>query len=345
VVLDAQQEAHYLHVDDGVCLSSGAGEQQRATDMMMAIADSWERLGFVVNDRRPAADLFRVVGYDVFRRPARVALPVAKQAKLHQNLTAMLQAGTVSADELAHHLGVWIWGAVLRRPLLSIPFAIFHQLDRSRGRRIVLWSAVRAEVRAMRDLIPLMYLDVGAEAADYCFATDARGARAGDAGGYGVAVTPLVKDEFVDIFRCARQLSFTVPRLDGAGSGLKYSQGDLHRTVPHTQLPDGLLVQERWRTVESGTWKFLDHITLGEARVVVRLVRRLLASPRWHRKFIFSLEDNGATAGALTKGRSPAPALNYLCRLFAASALAGRMRWLLPWVETARQTADLASRV
>ena len=51
-----------------------------------------------------------------------------------------------------------------------------------------------------------------------------------------------------------------------------------------------------------------------------------------------------ATAGCMAKGRSPSPALNYLCRQRAAATLAARVTLVLPWTETSRMPADGVSR-
>jgi len=46
----------------------------------------------------------------------------------------------------------------------------------------------------------------------------------------------------------------------------------------------------------------------------------------------------------MNKGRSTAPAVNYLCRRKAANTLAGFFQLLLPWVESAKMPADSLSR-
>ena len=63
-----------------------------------------------------------------------------------------------------------------------------------------------------------------------------------------------------------------------------------------------------------GRWAYADHIILGEARVVVTLTRLLGSVDVCHGHEAISLQDNMATSGAFTNGRSAAPSLNYLAR-------------------------------
>ena len=83
---------------------------------------------------------------------------------------------------------------------------------------------------------------------------------------------------------------------------------------------------------------------LGEGRAVVKLVRGLASCPAAHGHKAASLQDNTAVSGSFSKGRSAAPALNYLARQRAGSSLASGVQVLLPWVESARQPADGLSR-
>ena len=197
----------------------------------------------------------------------------------------------------------------------------------------------------MRNVILLMFLDVGAPFATHVFATDARGARPEDCGGYGLVCTAVSDAEAASVFRAARTLGFTVPRVSSDLSGLRRPEKALVSTTPYSTLPDGLLAQERWHIMDHGKWRHLDHINLGEGRAVVRLARRLATDVRFHRRTIMSLEDNSSVAGSFGKGRSPSRPLNFLVRQFCASALVLGGRWLLPWVETLRQPADSASRL
>jgi len=196
----------------------------------------------------------------------------------------------------------------------------------------------------MRTAIPLMRLRLDLTSPALMFATDAMGASEIDAGGYGIVGTETSLPEVREVVRAARQLAYTVARADGSLSGLKRPERALQRTVPRSTLPSSLLMKSRWRLLDRGRWRGTDHITLGEARSVVRLLRRVAAHPRWHHTFLVSLQDNQPVVGCFTKGRSPAPHLNRLCRQKAAVLLAINSKLLLPWVESSGQPADGDSR-
>ena len=116
-------------------------------------------------------------------------------------------------------------------------------------------------------------------------------------------------------------------------------------TVPFTLLPEQLFRADRLTPVEHGRWLYGDHITIGESRTVLKMLRRVGAWPGLHGRAVFSLQDNMPTASSMTKGRSPSFSLNRILRMKAATCLAARLRAFLPWVESARQPADELSRL
>ena len=338
-----KQLGFYLHVDDGVFM--GPMKQSAAVDSsMQSSADELETLGFVVADRRSVGQARRVIGYNVEQSPARVSLPSEKQAGLMCALRLILCRRRVHTDILATVVGVWIFGAALRRELLAIPLYVFRLLDQHRGEVVSIWPSVRRELEAMAASVPWMFLDLGQEFAPFIFATDAMGATDRDAGGYGVVATSASRDESLDLFRRSRILSYTVPKVDGDRSSLHRPDRGITRTAPRTHVAADLLRLDRWRVVDQGRWSSKDHITLGEARVVVRLVRRVVGSKLWHDRIVLSLQDNSSVAGAFGKGRSPSLPLLRLCRQKSAACLLANLRLVLPWVNTALQPADGASR-
>jgi len=70
-------------------------------------------------------------------------------------------------------------------------------------------------------------------------------------------------------------------------------------------------VVAQWRDVGSGRWQCQDFIALGEGRAVVKLECAVAFCLAGHGHKIPSLQDNTSVAGAFSKGRSAAPALNY----------------------------------
>ena len=144
--------------------------------------------------------------------------------------------------------------------------------------------------------------------------------------------------------RCMRP-GFTVTKLDGTFSGRLRPEEPWRRTVPFSQFTEDVVALSSWKPIMHGKWAYSDHITLGEARVVVKLTRLLGSVDACHGFKVASLQDNMATSGAFSKGRSCAPALNYLARQRGATAIAANLVIMLPWVPTSIQPADEICRL
>jgi len=61
-VIGEDQQAYYLHVDDGVTISSRSDGPCGSNALMHLIAEGWQDVGFIVADRREAHELAKVVG-------------------------------------------------------------------------------------------------------------------------------------------------------------------------------------------------------------------------------------------------------------------------------------------
>ena len=96
---------------------------------------------------------------------------------------------------------------------------------------------------------------------------------------------------------------------------------------------------------QQGRWNFADPIELGEGKATIQLLELLAVCQGNFRHKLCSLEENKSWGGAVTKGRSPSPALNYLCRRKVALSLANRWNIMLPWVLFSDQPADHGSRI
>ena len=82
--------------------------------------------------------------------------------------------------------------------------------------------------------------------------------------------------------------------------------------APFSRVPAELLEDiEGWDFVAAGRWRWKDHITLGEGRATLQLLKRLFASPAAHGHVTISLEDNQPWGAAAAKGRSPSAPLNF----------------------------------
>ncbi len=197
---------------------------------------------------------------------------------------------------------------------------------------------------AMSHALLATYADVGAPLAPVVFATDAMGSGI-DHGGYGIVACDVSVKLAEECLVRGMRPGKTLLKLDGVASGSKFIHKPIERNVPYTKLPPALFAEDRvWWPLESGRWRWSDHITLGEARAVVRLTECLAAHPATRRHKVLSLQDSMPCMCAMAKGRSPTGPLNYLVRRRSASALGGELGVLLPWVQSRLQAADGLSR-
>ena len=345
VILSPLQSAFYLHVDDGIFACAGGGDSDDRADFVMnKCADDLEDLGFVVPSRSRASEKKVVVGYEPETSPARWRLGVKRSILLRNALVTLSSWMVVNVDVVASVLGVWVWGALLRRDLLSIPDSIFSFTSKLRGTTSVWWPSARREARAMASAVTLMIGDVGAPLAPVLLATDASGESEEDLGGFGVVASELTESELENVLRRCHCVARTISELSGDIRGLRDPSKELKATKPSTLLPHWIFEEDRWIDIGGGRWRSSEHITLLEYRTVIKALDWCVLTPELHRTTIIGLEDNMATAGACGKGRSPSWALNRLCRMKAARTLVAAIRWLSPWIQTAVMPADRLSR-
>ena len=339
-----RQAGAYIHVDDAVFIGSASDGPVHCNRLLDKAVSGLEKVGFQVSQQFRAGSLDKVVGYEVVQRPAEFRLPRKKMALLREALLFLVNQKVVNVKVLHSLIGMWIFGALLRRDLLSIPHAVFRFVEHHAEQSIKWWPVARDEVRAMAYVVPLMVCHVGSPIWDWLFSTDAMGANETDYGGYGIAVTRISDSEIDDLLRQGEAVGCSIAGLDGL-HGAKYPEKALVPTVPFTLLAPQLFEESRWLEVEHGRWRFGDHITIGESRTVLKMLRRVSSWPGLHGVALFSLQDNMPTACSMTKGRSPSFPLNRVLRMKAAACLAARLRVFLPWVESALQPADSLSRL
>lgn len=343
VNINKDQAATYVHVDDTVFVSAQPQDRLHADSLLGVTVEALERLGFTVSQQSRSGELTKVVGYELIQSPAIFRLPVNKMVLLRLALLELADRRWVQVRTLRSVVGVWIFGALLCRDLLSIPHSIFQFMTEYEDSLAEWWPSARREARMMARVTGLMQCHVGSAILPWLFATDAMGANEVDNGGFGMVVTKISKTEVQALLRVGEMEGRSIARVDGSG-GAKYPQRALKPTVPFTLLPEEFFDPGRWFVVDSGRWKFAEHITLGESRTVVKLLERLASQSLCHGQAVFSLQDNRPTACSMAKGRSPSYGLNRLLRRKAALCLATGIRLFLPWVESSRQPADESSR-
>jgi hypothetical protein len=348
-IIDASSTAAYNHIDDALFMSTPGGPDGFviANTQMEDTSSCMNSWGMVIGEQQADGAVDKYVGYYPRRNPARLCIPDDRASDLYDALEWLTAFPLVKISLLESIVGVWLWCALLNRDLLAIPCSIFDMMRKNRGREILWWPSARAEATCMRFVIVLMYADVGAPLLPLLFSTDAMGANEayGDHGGYGLCVRPITEAQGRHVFVHGGRVARTVVALDNKYAALKFPERRLLATRPYAIIDDDITDEREWTGIAHGRWAFSDHITLGEGRSVLKLLDALLMWPQAHRSKVISLQDNMGIAGSFHKGRSPAPALNYLLRRRTARTIAGAWRLILPWVETVRQVADHLSRL
>ena len=100
-----------------------------------------------------------------------------------------------------------MFGAQLRRELMSIPHACYNAIENHEHQRIHMWTSLRNELQTMSDLLPFMFTVASLKRPTCIFATDAMGSEEGvdgDCGGYGVVGANLSFHEFDNTTSLAR---------------------------------------------------------------------------------------------------------------------------------------------
>lgn len=103
----------------------------------------------------------KVVGYEVVNKPAQFRYPLKKAAQLQIALRGLAGQKMVAVNTLRSLVGMWIFGSLLKRELLSIPHAVFHFMDEFEDMVVPWWESARQEVKAMANLMSQMFCHVG----------------------------------------------------------------------------------------------------------------------------------------------------------------------------------------
>ena len=343
VLLGDDQLGLYLHVDDTLLL--GVGESARLTGPLMEeIADNMEAAGFRVPDRRTGDEIAKVVGYEIDAQKGEFLLPRKKARLLQSAFLELANARYVCVDLLRALVGIWSFGAQLKRELYAIPFSVYHMIDICEGQFVRLWPSVRRELVAMSRAVDFMVLQASDPVSRVVFATDAMGADDVDCGGFGICMAQATTEEFAALMWAGEEPGFAISEQDRGLKGLRNPACMVKFTRPFSRLPRTLFEESRWTELQSGRWQLADHITIGEARAVTKCLELVCQWPSAHDHVFFALQDNRPCASAMTKGRSSSWGLNFYLRRRAALGIACGLRFIFSWCQSALMPADRASR-
>ncbi len=146
-VIGSSMSAFHLHVDDGVFVAHTG----RVADLLMnATANELENIGFTVKDRTHSAAMKRIVGYSKIPNKLGLRFPLEKSVKLQLAMNWRCACEVVFVDVVGSLLGVWLFGALLRRDLLSTAQHTFTFVERHRGQRVRWWYTARKKSQLWR---------------------------------------------------------------------------------------------------------------------------------------------------------------------------------------------------
>ena len=144
-----------------------------------------------------------------------------RMARLLQAAFIELAGARYICVELLRALvGIWSFGAQLRRELYSIPFTVYHLLDVCEGQFVRLWPSVRRELIAMARAVDFMCLQAADPVSRSVYATDAMGADDVDCGGFGVCVAQATREEFLALMRAGEEPGLSLADRDRGFKGL-----------------------------------------------------------------------------------------------------------------------------
>ena len=343
-IVNSNSNAFYLHVDDGIVLSASADE---ADHCMNLTGDSLEDVGFSVKDRNKSSELSKTLGYTVLHDPPGFEYPREKAELLRIAMRRAVSQPRVQVEALRSLLGIWLFGALLRRELLSVASSIFKFVEVKQEGVHAWWPSARREFLHMSNLVCFMRVNIALPDAPVMFATDAQGhndASTSDFGGFGIVGSDITKQESLELWAAPFTPGLSVCRLDGTLSSRWHERGTLTPTIPFSRLP-GFVFDRDWSVCAAGRWRMADHITAGEARGHFKCIQCLAAVGSCHSQRYVFLQDNFPVASSMTKGRATSPVLNYYCRRRAAACLSAEIYSALPWCQSALMPADEASRL
>ena len=111
-------------------------------------------------------------------------MPPARRRFLGEAMLSLARCRKVDVNIVASLMGLWVFGAILNRNILSITFHVYKFIERDRDSYIISWPSVREELVAMGNATVYMHCCLDHSLLQYIFATDAQGAGEGDYGGY-----------------------------------------------------------------------------------------------------------------------------------------------------------------
>lgn len=88
--------------------------------------DGLGEAGFLVKDCTHHVQIEKVVGYEMDSTRGRLYFPLERAGVFRESLQWLVSKPVIDTSVLASIVGLWVWGALSRRELLSIPRDVFQ---------------------------------------------------------------------------------------------------------------------------------------------------------------------------------------------------------------------------
>lgn len=308
-----------VYIDDLVIFCADAARLQRLLD---ALLDYYASVGLVVKLSKVVGPVLQleVLGLEFDGARHTIGLAPAKLRRLHRLTMQLLQRGTASALDMSVLVGLFVWPALARRPLLAVLNAVFAFMRLPSGQHI-LWPGVRRELLLFSALLPLMYASLSMPIHSTLACSDA------SSSGRGVTIAPSPAVVLPVLGKFISPSPFSI-RAESASLFARHLSAVAWRVVDST----------RWATGGS-------HINGLEANALLAASRWILSDPAAHSSHFFVFVDSLVVLSAVAKGRSSSPSIaSSLRRLAALQLLTGSVLHPL-YVNTHDNPADRPSRL
>eukprot|EP00971_Amphidinium_carterae_P327888 6459479-Amphidinium_carterae.1 len=335
-----------VYVDNFIYIASEATSCMSARERVQAGCDKLRLPTHGVVDPCRESD---VLGWSIDLRKGEVRPKGARSQRLWVALSHLLAKPFASPKHIEKLTGHMVFMSLIRRPVMSVLQSVYRFIHGSVKKDRVQWIPlqVQRELRQFRDLIPLCCANLKSKTSQIITCSDA------SPWGYGVCAARNSSDEIRELgrfkerwrFAGAVHLSHRERALESAAWETSSPEVLAHtRQVVDVPIMEGSPLGLSWSNICSGPWRFKEHISLLEARALVKGIRwALVHSEEFQARHVF-LVDNLGVALAVERGRSSrhgmCTALQHVAALLLSFGSSGSLRWIPSEVNV----ADAASR-
>ena len=227
-----------LQVDDAVVLAENDSAFSSG-ELTEIFANAFDEEGFVVpaHERKQPAPDQKAVGCILQQSPAKLGPPAKKRFPFARAFQQVANEKYIDVEILKALIGVYLFGALLRRPFMSILHSTFRFMEVYENRVIKIWPSLKQELVCLGRSIPSMEYHAGKPFGEIMMATDARGGDGIDNGAYGIAMSHITKQEVSIMLEAGEECALGLARKNDALAGLldlgPFRNPDSRCPLPH----------------------------------------------------------------------------------------------------------------